>query len=365
MLSKVENIQKVLRKRNIDFLLITSDPNIRYVLDRYNQGYGGIICIPKNRSPFMISSISESNALKGIEIEMIPVTKSKKADDLEANTKLGILAKELKTRKILKKNIAMELGNLDVLTYEKIRSKLKGKHHDFSDPLLKMRSIKTKKEIAILKKGAQITIYGMKAVKEALTPGLTEKEIANIFESEVRRYADWYSFNTIVASGKNSAQPHHTISNRKIGSIDLIVVDAGIIYKNQHTDMTRTFCLDPNKKQKFIYGVVLGAQKTAIELLKVGKKASFIDSVARKYMKSRGGYDKYFIHGLGHGVGTYIHEKPSFDPKSKDILKENMIFTIEPGIYIQDFGGVRIEDMVLLTKKGKQVLTKFPRRLNG
>ena len=366
MLSKIKNIQKVLRKRGIDFLLVTSDPGIRYVLDRYDQGYGGMICIPRDKLPFMIASVSESNVLKGIGIEMVPLTKIRKAeDDIKPSTKLGLLTKELKNRKIRTKNIALELEALDVLTYEKIKEKIKGKYHNFSETLLNIKSIKTKEEIAILKKGAKITVRGMKAVKESLTPGMTERELANVFESEVRKHADWFSFNTIVASGKNSAQPHYTISNRKIGSMDFVVVDGGLIYKNQHTDITRTFCLSPSKKQKTIYKIVLEAQRAALAKLKIGKRASYIDSIAREHMKKRGDYDKYFIHGLGHGVGTQIHEKPSFDPESTDVLKENMIFTIEPGIYIPGFGGVRIEDMVLLTKKGKQVLTKFPRRLNG
>ena len=117
MLSKIKNIQKVLRKRGIDFLLVTSDPGIRYVLDRYDQGYGGMICIPRDKLPFMIASVSESNVLKGIGIEMVPLTKIRKAeDDIKPSTKLGLLTKELKNRKIRTKNIALELEALDVIT---------------------------------------------------------------------------------------------------------------------------------------------------------------------------------------------------------------------------------------------------------
>ena len=129
-----------------------------------------------------------------------------------------------------------------------------------------------------------------------------------------------------------------------------------------HTDMTRTFCLQPDKRQKQLHKIVLGAQRAAMARLRPGVKASVVDKASRDYMKKFDHHD-YFTHGLGHGVGMDIHEAPSLDPSSKDILKENMIFTIEPGAYIPGYGGIRIEDMVLLTKKGKQVLTNFPRRL--
>ncbi|MBR9682895.1 MAG: aminopeptidase P family protein [Candidatus Aenigmarchaeota archaeon] len=361
MLSKVETIQKVLKKKKLDLALITSTPNIRYILNKYDMQYGGIICIPKDQQPFMISSAFESADVRDYGIDVFSVSNKVKAD-IKAKNKLEALKKILKEKKISTKKIGLELGFLNFLTYDKIRKKIRSSYNDISEELLNIRAIKSKQEISILKKGARITVRGMKAVRESLTPNMTEKEIAGIFEAEVRKHADWYSFDTIVASGKNSSKPHHQITERKILAKDLIVIDCGIIYKNMHTDMTRTFCLKPGEKEKILHKIVLEAQKVAINKLKTGIKASIIDKAARDYMKKLN-HNQYFTHGLGHGVGMDIHEKPSLDPDSKDILKENMIFTIEPGAYIPEFGGVRIEDMVLLTKKGKQILTKFTRRL--
>ena len=233
MLSKLENIKKVLRKKKLDLALLTSTPNIRYILNKYDMQYGGLICVPKDQQPFMITSAFESADVRDQGLDVISVSNKAKAD-IQAKSKLEALKKILRQRKIGSKKIGVELGSLDVLTYNKIKNKIRARYEDIYSDLLNIRSIKTKKEISILKKGAKITVKGMKAVRESLTPGMTEKEIAAVFESEVRKHAQWYSFSTIVASGKNTALPHHQITERRLLKNDLLLIDCGITVSYTH-----------------------------------------------------------------------------------------------------------------------------------
>jgi len=357
----MHNIQKLVRKSKLDLLLLTSTANIRYVLDRYDYAYGGIVCIPKNKEPFMISSVAEKSTLEDVGMEILSVSKKLEAD-IKEKSKVAALKKILAERKISKKSIGLEMANIDANSYNKIRKKLKARYTDFSGFLYDLRSVKSGAEIAVMKKGAAITVKGFKAVSESVRPGITEREIARIFESEVRKKSDWYSFDTIVAAGKNAAYPHGAPSDRVIKPTDLIVVDAGIIYKNYHTDMTRTFCMKPGGREKMMFNMVLDAHKLAIDSARVGMRAGALDFVARDYF-NRCGFGEFFTHSLGHGVGIEVHEAPSVSQESSEKMKAGMIFTVEPGLYIKGFGGVRIEDMVLLTKNGKKVLTNFPRVL--
>jgi len=256
--------------------------------------------------------------------------------------------------------LGIEKNLISYKNFEQIRKLFKCKIIDISNDIRKIRSIKNSEEIKRLKSAAKLTCKAMKVVKESIRIGITERELAAIVEYNMRKKADWYSFETIVASGANCAFPHHRISDRKIKKNDLVIVDCGMIYKNYCSDMTRTFCIKPNKKTKFIFNTVLRSQKAALSKIKPNIKAKTVENAARKII-NKAGYE--FVHGIGHGVGIQIHEQPYIKYNSKSVLKPGMVFTIEPGIYIKGFGGVRIEDMVLLTKKGIKILTKFPRDL--
>ena len=172
-----------------------------------------------------------------------------------------------------------------------------------------------------------------------------------------------FSFDTIVASGLNSAKPHHVPCEKLIEKGDFVTMDFGCIYKGYCSDMTRTVVVGKaSEKQKEIYNVVLKAQKAGLAALSPGKSGCEIDKVSRDIIKEAG-YGEYFGHGLGHGVGLYIHEEPRLSPNEKRIIKEGMIETVEPGIYIEGFGGVRIEDMALVTSEGARSLSLSPKEL--
>jgi Xaa-Pro aminopeptidase len=166
------------------------------------------------------------------------------------------------------------------------------------------------------------------------------------------------SFPIIVASGPNSANPHHISSKRKIVANDVILMDLGCVYKGYCSDLTRTFFLGKtNDLQRKVYALVKRAYGRAMRALKKGVKASSIDNAAREVISNAGFADK-FIHTTGHGVGIDIHEPPRLSAKDNTVLKNGMIVTVEPGVYIKGRFGVRIEDTVLINKKGKRVLTQ-------
>jgi Xaa-Pro dipeptidase len=224
-----------------------------------------------------------------------------------------------------------------------------------------LRKIKDEKEIELIKQACKIADIGIKAAAEIIQPGIKEKEVAAEVEYAMRMAgSDGVAFETIVASGYCCAYPHGTFLEKIIQEGDLVVVDLGAIYKNYRSDITRTFMAGKaSDKQTRIYQTVKSAQQKACEAIKHGVPSSKVDLAARRVIEEAG-FGKYFVHNLGHGVGLEIHEAPILSPDSKDILEAGNVVTIEPGIYVPGFGGVRIEDTVLVTKSGAEKLTVAP-----
>lgn len=232
--------------------------------------------------------------------------------------------------------------------------------------LHEVRAVKTKKELDNIIKAQRISEQVLELVLKQLQLGVTEIEIADfIKKSFVKLGAPILSFSPIVSFGKNTANIHHEPSKTKLKKGDMLMFDFGCTVNHYCSDMTRTyFWGEPNMKQKKMYCTVLAAQMKALRLLEKGERScKKIDSLARKYLEHE--YPDNFQHGLGHGVGTVIHEWPNFKPKSEDTLPVGCVMTIEPGIYIKGFGGVRIEDMVLITKNGATNLTKVAKSLES
>ena len=232
---------------------------------------------------------------------------------------------------------------------------------DSSDIVWTLRRVKDSSEISLMKKAAELTSLGMKKAAEVIEAGLTEREVAAEIEYEMRRNgSDGVAFDTIVSSGPNSAYPHGGCGDRVIEKGDLVIIDIGARYRDYCSDLTRTFIIgNPSSKQSRIYETVRRAQDLAVKSAQAGVEAREVDRVARDCI-SKAGYGDYFVHSLGHGVGLDIHEPPTLSPKSKDVLVECNVVTIEPGVYIPGFGGVRIEDTVLILKDGVEKLTEAP-----
>lgn len=232
--------------------------------------------------------------------------------------------------------------------------------------LLKLRSVKTGEELEIIRKAANIADKAMGKALKKLEKGITEVEMAAFATYTMEtRGAEGTSFEPFVMSGENAWLPQRISTEKKLKEGELVVFDMGAIYKGYCSDLTRTFCLgEATSKQKQIFGVAYEAQRKAIEAIKPGKKAGDIDARARKLISDRG-FGEYFPHLTGHGVGIDIHEYPILDKGIETILEPNMVTTVEPGIYLPGVGAARVEDMVLITEDGSEVLTKTERNLIG
>ncbi|MFH0947576.1 MAG: Xaa-Pro peptidase family protein [Elusimicrobiota bacterium] len=222
-----------------------------------------------------------------------------------------------------------------------------------------IRQIKDQSEIKKIKTACKISQKAITYTSKKLKAGITEKELADELEYFLRKSgAEKSAFDIIVASGENTANPHHKPTNRKIQKDDVVLVDLGCIYENYNSDLTRTFFLGKiSRYAENVFEIVKESQKKAISVIKDGASCKKVDFAARNFI-DKNSFGKYFIHGTGHGVGIDIHEEPSIFAKSEMVLKAGMIVTVEPGIYIPNRFGIRIEDTVLVTKTGYEVLTR-------
>ena len=221
------------------------------------------------------------------------------------------------------------------------------------------RVFKDQRELALLQKAIDASDAAMEAVCPTITAGMTEREVAWRMQMAMRDFgADGISFDTIVASGPNGAMAHHRPSDRIIQQGEPIVIDMGAIVEGYCSDITRTVVVgEPDETFNKIYDIVLGAQLTAINMVKPGMTGEDCDDLSRAVI-AEAGYGDNFGHSLGHGVGLAVHEHPRVSPRSPDKLEPNMVFTVEPGIYLTGWGGIRIEDIVVLGDDGAKVLSK-------
>ena len=233
-----------------------------------------------------------------------------------------------------------------------------------SDTIDSGRMVKDETELKKLQKAETIGDEAFTHILDVLKPGITEAEIALELEYYMKKQgASKLSFDSIIASGPNSSMPHAQVTDRKLRQGDFVTMDFGCIYQGYCSDMTRTVAIgEPSDEMRKVYQIVLDANQRAMEQIAEGKKCSDIDALARDYIREQG-YGEYFGHGLGHGVGLDIHEEPRFSPKCDVITEENMVITVEPGIYLPGRFGVRIEDLVVVKKNGYEKLSKSNKEL--
>ncbi|MGE0606939.1 MAG: M24 family metallopeptidase [Pirellulales bacterium] len=225
-----------------------------------------------------------------------------------------------------------------------------------------LREIKDAEEIAILREAVQLAERGFAVLRASLRPEQTEQQIAYQLEHQLRLFgASGCSFTPIVAAGPRAALPHARAGDFAIGEHDLLLVDWGAQHRLYKSDLTRVLVTGKiSPKLERVYGVVLKAQLAAINAIKPGVTGEEVDKIARKVIGD-GGFGKNFGHGLGHGIGLDIHEMPRLGVNQKKPLKAGMVVTVAPGIYLPGWGGVRIEDDVLVTKNGHEVLSTTPK----
>ncbi len=263
------------------------------------------------------------------------------------------------------RHIGIEENFMTVREYQNLCGKLdRATLEGISGLIQQQRKIKDADEITLIRRAAQIADNAFEHIIGKIAAGRTERELALELEFFMRSQgAEGLSFETIFASGLRSAMPHGTASDKPLEHGDFITMDYGCLYGGYCSDMTRTVVLGhASEQQKEIYNIVLQAQQTALKTIRAGILAKDADKAARDIITAAG-YGKYFGHSLGHSLGLDIHEAPSLSPKSEERLCADMLITDEPGIYIEDFGGVRIEDLLLITETGCENLTSSPKKL--
>ena len=341
-----DKLRTVLAEKNVDGMLITNMIHIKYLCGF--GGSSGSLLVGLDNSEFITDGryvVQSKNEVRGanITIDSIPhlqVIKNK--NFLSSGQTIGFDGKNVSHQ------MFSDISNiLPHVKWENIVGCVE---------TLAME--KDKKEIEALKTAVEITDKAFAEVFPMIKIGVEEQEIANQLSFLYRKYgdADADAFSPIVGSGPHSAMPHQRPTDKKIGPGELVVIDSGAKYAGYHADMTRTVATKGySEQQKEIYDIVLEAQLKSIQGIKAGASCKAIDTIARAHI-TNAGYGKYFDHGLGHSLGLEIHEDPRFSKVSTDSLKSNYVMTVEPGIYIEDVGGVRIEDDIVVTDDGHIVL---------
>ncbi len=355
---RLKDLKERLSKEKLDGVLVSSVPNITYLTGYSNffkEERDGYVLVTKDGNYILTHSIY-SKSLEG-KIPGFEVVEISRREPPEK-----IIQKLLKNKNA---RIGIEEHDLRVYEYKRLNKVFKNlKNFD----LKIKRSVKDKEEIELIEKACEIGDQVFANVLNKIKEGISEKQLAFEIDTDIRKRGHEPSFRTIVAFGKNAAHPHHQSGQDKLEKNQFVLMDFGVSYENYCSDMTRTiFFGKPTDKQKKMYETVLQSQQKAVKFisdtLKRGKKikAGDVDKVARVYIKSCG-YPN-IPYSLGHGIGLEVHEHPHLSPKSKEELIDGMVFSIEPGIYLQGFGGVRIEDLYVYAKGKLEQITTSPKNL--
>ncbi|AGB40504.1 Xaa-Pro aminopeptidase [Halobacteroides halobius DSM 5150] len=352
MQDRIDQLRELLTEKEIEALLISTPENRRYMTGF--TGTAGMVLIT-HKEAILITDFRYTSQAKA-EAPDYKVVEFKK-------NKLKLVADLLSDLEIQK--LGFESKHETYSTYLKYKDKLPVKLQATQNLVKKLRLTKDKAEISKLKEAIKLADQAFAAIKDQLKPGVKERDIALQLEFWMKEHgASKNAFDFIVASGERSALPHGVASEKEIEAGDFVTIDFGCVYQGYHSDMTRTVVIEegPTDKQREIYQLVLKAQQEAIKAIKAGMKASEVDKVARDII-AEAGYGDYFGHGLGHGVGLEIHEGPRLSWQDDKVLKPGMVVTVEPGVYLPDWGGVRIEDIVVVQEDGCQILTQTPKEL--
>ncbi len=346
MNKRLNNLIKSFSNHKIDAYLVVKDINIAY-LTEFPASESWLLVSP--RGSFYITDsryvLEAKEGLKGIAVKQYSGSIYKTFSELAQKLKL--------------KRIGFDENQVTYLQYKQLFKFVpKGIKLVGVNSLIEvLREIKENKEVAQVEKALSIHKQALIYIKKYIKPNISEREVFGRLKAFVESQNAGFSFSPIVASGPNGAFPHAKLTDRKFRRDDVVLLDTGIDYKGYKSDLTRMFLL--GKIPKLLQDVlthVHRAQRLAIEAIGPGIPVAEVDRIARNYLEKHK-LAKYFGHSLGHGVGLEIHESPRLSQQSSAILKEGMIITVEPGVYIPNKFGVRLEEMVLVTKKGCEVLS--------
>ena len=352
MRARLERVMGGLADQELDAVLVSSPENRRYLSGF--TGSAGFLFITTGRALLATDArYSEQAAIESPDCEVQEVRRG-----------WGWLLESLRESGV--KRLGFESRHMTVAAYNGLIESLKSDGSLDQVSLLpatavaeEQRSLKDAQEMTLLQKAIDASDAAMEAVCPTITDGISEKEIAWRMETAMREFgADGTSFGTIVAAGPNGAMAHHRPSDRIVQAGEPIVIDMGARVGGYCSDITRTVVVgEPDETFKKVYDIVLGSQLTAISTVRPGMTGEEGDGLSRTVIEEAG-YGENFSHSLGHGVGLAVHERPHLGRSSSDTLRSGMVFTVEPGIYISGWGGVRIEDIVVLSDDGANPLSK-------
>ncbi|MEE1279928.1 MAG: aminopeptidase P family protein [Oscillospiraceae bacterium] len=352
--TNLENFMRLLPD-NIDAALVIESSN-RYYLSGVDTSDAGMLIVTRNKAYFIIDS------------RYIELSKRYENDKLEIILQKDLLSQinEICLKQNIK-SIGIEIQTVSVSMFKRLNEKLGNiidVDVDINKIITGLRAVKNSYEIEKIKAAQKITDDAFEYILGRIEEGRSEKELALELEFYLRSNgASAAAFDIVFVGGKNSSLPHGVPGEYRLKKGDFITIDFGADVDGYKSDMTRTIALGSvSDEQKKVYETVLLAQKTALGQIKTGKCCNEIDKAARNII-SNAGYGDCFGHALGHGVGLEIHEFPNFSPKCTSVLEKGMILTVEPGIYLPEKFGVRIEDMVLITENGIENLTKSDKSL--
>ncbi len=346
---RIRTLQKMLAREKLDGFLVTSLTNIRYLCGF--TGSNGMMLVTRTKAMFY----TDFRYQEQIKTEV----KGCSARVLERDLYASFPVEDLKNIR----RLGVEKTHLTLARFELLRQQLKKtKFIPCRDLVLELRRKKSPEELQLIIKAQRMTERVFRNILSLIKPGVTEKDLAMEIEFQFRRAGE-PAFPVIVASGENAAKPHARPGGRRLRRGDCITFDLGCRIDGYASDMTRTVFLgSPDPQMRQVYEAVLTAQQEALEIIKPGVPCKLVDLAARDSLL-RAGLAQFFGHGLGHGVGLDVHEQPSLAKNSTQTLESGDVVTVEPGVYIPDKGGVRIEDMVFLTRNGCLNLTSVSKKM--
>ncbi|MDC3414420.1 Xaa-Pro peptidase family protein [Aquibacillus sp. 3ASR75-11] len=350
-MGKLDDLRQSLQNENVDAILITNGKNRRYLTGF--TGTSGVVLVTHEQALFITDFryIEQANE----QIEGFDIIEHKQSIVKE-------VAEQLSNRNISK--VGFEKDDLTYAIFEQYKEAVNGAFIPVSGIVERLRLIKSDDELQILKDAAQIADKAFKHILTFIKPGVKEIDVSNELEFFMRKEgATSSSFDIIVASGVRSALPHGVASTKVIEAGELVTLDFGALYKGYCSDITRTVAVgEISKELKTIYDTVLEAQKRGMDGIKAGITGADADALTRDYIKEKG-YGDFFGHSTGHGIGLDVHEGPGLSFRTNKPLEPGMVVTVEPGIYVPNVGGCRIEDDTIVTKDGNERITHSPKEL--
>ncbi len=345
MPNRLSRLRSSFKKLTVDAVLVTRPSDVRYLTDFPNEDAWLLVSSKKAYYVTDFRYAAEAKKiLKGIELVVFSSSIYETTVSLAKKEGLKVLG--------------IDDNHLSLYSFNRLTA-LAGKALSFSsfrDAVQVLRSVKDAEEVALIKKAIKVNLEAYRYIKRFIRPGVSEKQLLYRLESFVRERGLKFSFDPIIASGPNSSFPHAKVTERKVHRNEPVLIDLGIDVNGYKSDLTRIFFLGTMSRSfERILSLVRQAQQEAIRVIKPGVEARTVDLAARGFLEKHG-LAQYFGHSLGHGVGLDIHESPRISDKSGAILSKGMVITIEPGVYLKKYG-VRLEEMVLITKNGCEVLS--------